>query len=76
MNVSNRLLHALNNNEIYTMKDLEKYDYSEIVNFRNLGDKSINELEELINNYNRKMGLPEINLQQNVKNPKNLRSAV
>lgn len=76
LNVSNRLLHALNNNEIYTMKDLEKYDYSEIVNFRNLGDKSINELEELINNYNRKMGLPEINLQQNVKNPKNLRSAV
>ena len=46
--ISVRLYNSLKYNKIERLSDLSGYDYSEILKFRNFGERSLNELSEFL----------------------------
>lgn len=55
--MTKRLLHILENHEVYYLSRLSKYSLKEIRQFRNLGASTFEELEKVCNEY--KIPLPD-----------------
>ena len=49
--ITKRLLHILEDNEVYYLSRLSKYSLKEIRQFRNLGVSTFEELEKVCNDY-------------------------
>jgi DNA-binding transcriptional MerR regulator len=56
-NISKRVLNVLKKAEIETIGDLVSYNMSDILRFRDMGRKSLNELDELVETLNLSFGM-------------------
>lgn len=68
--ISKRLFNVLINNGINTIEELMNQNFSEVIKLRNLGKKSIDELETFINQINQKYNYEIVSFDNNVKDEK------